>query len=49
METRELGTSGISVTRIILGCGNFGGVGSAPALFGQGIPREEAPLSLIHI
>ncbi|HEY6113480.1 MAG TPA: aldo/keto reductase [Gaiellaceae bacterium] len=43
METRELGTSGISVTRIILGCGNFGGVGSAPALFGQGIPREEAP------
>ena len=43
METRELGHSGISVTRIILGCGNFGGVGSAPALFGQGIPREEAP------
>ncbi|HEY5873132.1 MAG TPA: aldo/keto reductase [Gaiellaceae bacterium] len=43
METRELGTSGISVTRIILGCGNFGGVGSAPGLFGQGIPREEAP------
>ncbi len=43
METRELGRSGISVTRIILGCGNFGGVGSAPALFGQGIPRAEAP------
>ena len=43
MERRELGRSGISVTRIILGCGNFGGVGSAPALFGQGIPREEAP------
>ena len=43
METRELGRSGISVTRIILGCGNFGGVGSAPALFGQGIPHEEAP------
>jgi aryl-alcohol dehydrogenase-like predicted oxidoreductase len=43
VETRELGRSGISVTRIILGCGNFGGVGSAPALFGQGIPREEAP------
>jgi aryl-alcohol dehydrogenase-like predicted oxidoreductase len=43
VETRELGTSGISVTRIVLGCGNFGGVGSAPALFGQGIPREEAP------
>ena len=43
METRELGRSGISVTRIILGCGNFGGVGSAPALFGQGISQDEAP------
>ena len=43
VETRELGRSGISVTRIILGCGNFGGVGSAPTFFGQGIPREEAP------
>ena len=42
METRELGQSGVSVSRIVLGCGNFGGVGSAPALFGQGIPREEA-------
>ena len=37
-----LGRSGVSVTRIVLGCGNFGGVGSAPAFFGQGIPREEA-------
>jgi aryl-alcohol dehydrogenase-like predicted oxidoreductase len=43
VEARVLGRSGISVTRIILGCGNFGGVGSAPAFFGQGIPREEAP------
>jgi aryl-alcohol dehydrogenase-like predicted oxidoreductase len=43
MERRELGQSGISVTRVILGCGNFGGVGSAPALFGQGIPPDEAP------
>jgi aryl-alcohol dehydrogenase-like predicted oxidoreductase len=42
VETRELGRSGISVTRIVLGCGNFGGVGSSPAFFGQGIPREEA-------
>jgi aryl-alcohol dehydrogenase-like predicted oxidoreductase len=42
METRQLGRSGVSVTRIILGCGNFGGVGSAPAFFGQGIPRDEA-------
>lgn len=42
METRELGRSGIAVTRVILGCGNFGGVGSAPAFFGQGIPKDEA-------
>lgn len=43
MEHRELGRSGVSVSRVILGCGSFGGIGSAPALFGQGIPREEAP------
>jgi aryl-alcohol dehydrogenase-like predicted oxidoreductase len=42
METRELGGSGVAVTRVILGCGNFGGVGSAPAFFGQGIPSDEA-------
>jgi aryl-alcohol dehydrogenase-like predicted oxidoreductase len=28
--------------RVILGCGNFGGVGSAPALFGQGDTLEQA-------
>jgi aryl-alcohol dehydrogenase-like predicted oxidoreductase len=42
MERRELGRSGVTVSRIILGCGNFGGVGSSPAFFGQGIPRNEA-------
>ena len=42
MERRELGRSGIAVTRVILGCGNFGGVGSAPAFFGQGIAHDEA-------
>ena len=42
MEKRELGRSGISVSRVILGCGNFGGIGSSPAFFGQGIPKEEA-------
>lgn len=30
------------VSRLVLGCGNFGGVGSAPAFFGQGIPHDEA-------
>jgi aryl-alcohol dehydrogenase-like predicted oxidoreductase len=42
MEHRRLGRSGVTVSRLILGCGNFGGVGSAPALFGQGIPHDEA-------
>jgi aryl-alcohol dehydrogenase-like predicted oxidoreductase len=28
--------------RIILGCGNFGGIGSAPAFFGQGETQEQA-------
>ena len=27
---------------VSLGCGNFGGIGSAPAFFGQGIPEDEA-------
>jgi len=27
---------------VALGCGNFGGIGSAPAFFGKGIPRDEA-------
>jgi aryl-alcohol dehydrogenase-like predicted oxidoreductase len=42
VETRELGRSGIPVSRVILGCGNFGGVGSAPEFFGQGITKDEA-------
>ena len=29
-------------SRLILGCGNFGGIGSAPAFFGQGETRDEA-------
>ena len=48
MERRELGRSGISVSRLILGCGNFGGVGSAPAFFGQGIPHDEALRIMDH-
>jgi 1-deoxyxylulose-5-phosphate synthase len=42
MERAYLGSTGICVSRIILGCGNFGGIGSAPAFFGQGESREEA-------
>src|SRR5436190_12316460 len=28
--------------RVILGCGNFGGIGSAPAFFGRGETKEQA-------
>jgi aryl-alcohol dehydrogenase-like predicted oxidoreductase len=42
MEERTLGRCGVKVSRIILGCGNFGGIGSAPAFFGHGESEEEA-------
>jgi aryl-alcohol dehydrogenase-like predicted oxidoreductase len=42
MEQRALGRSGIDVSRIILGCGNFGGIGSSPAFFGAGETEDEA-------
>jgi 1-deoxyxylulose-5-phosphate synthase len=42
VDERPLGGSGVAVSRLILGCGNFGGIGSAPALFGRGTQRDEA-------
>jgi len=42
MERAYLGGTGIRVSRLILGCGNFGGVGSAPAFFGKGETKDEA-------
>ncbi len=42
MERRQLGRTEVEVSRIILGCGNFGGIGSAPEFFGQGESEEEA-------
>ena len=42
MERRPLGATDVEVSRIILGCGNFGGIGSAPELFGRGETEEEA-------
>jgi aryl-alcohol dehydrogenase-like predicted oxidoreductase len=42
MERAYLGATGIRVSRVILGCGNFGGIGSAPEFFGQGETREQA-------
>ena len=37
-----MGRSGIAVSRVVLGCGNFGGIGSAPALVDRGTPKDEA-------
>src|SRR3954463_13817280 len=34
--------AGVEVSRVILGCGNFGGIGSAPDFFGRGETEEEA-------
>ena len=42
MRYRTLGTTGVVVSRIGLGCGGFGGVGSAPAFFGMGESESQA-------
>ena len=34
--------AGLTVARIALGCGNFGGVGSAPEFFGRGLTEDQA-------
>ena len=38
----EGGRPGLTVSRIALGCGNFGGVGSAPEFFGHGLTQDQA-------
>jgi len=42
IERRPLGRSDLTIPRIALGCGNFGGVGSAPELFGHGLSDDQA-------
>jgi aryl-alcohol dehydrogenase-like predicted oxidoreductase len=42
IEQRPLGRSELMLPRVSLGCGNFGGVGSSPAFFGQGLAPEHA-------
>ena len=37
-----MGQTGLMVSGFGMGCGNFGGIGSAPAFFGQGESEEEA-------
>jgi aryl-alcohol dehydrogenase-like predicted oxidoreductase len=36
------GRSALAIPPVALGCGNFGGVGSAPEFFGQGLTQDQA-------
>jgi aryl-alcohol dehydrogenase-like predicted oxidoreductase len=40
MKTRMLGRTGVAISRVALGCGTFGGVGSPRHLIGRGLNRE---------
>jgi aryl-alcohol dehydrogenase-like predicted oxidoreductase len=42
VETARLGRTDLELSRIGLGCGNFGGIGSAPELFGRGETEDDA-------
>jgi len=40
--TRPPGRPALSIARIALGCGGFGGIGSAPEFFGRGLNEDRA-------
>src|SRR3989454_6798341 len=42
MDYRRLGSTGLRISRLGLGCGNFGGIGSAPEFFGKGETEAQA-------
>src|SRR5579864_1080517 len=48
MEYRDFGRTGMRVSVLGLGCGGFGGVGSAPELFGKGEDRTTAMALMNH-
>src|ERR1041385_7114846 len=42
MNYQRLGATGVKISRLGLGCGNFGGIGSAPAFYGMGESEDQA-------
>jgi aryl-alcohol dehydrogenase-like predicted oxidoreductase len=42
VEYRRLGSTGLRISRLGLGCGSFGGIGSASAFYGKGESEPEA-------
>ena len=42
MEVRRLGSTGLKISRLGLGCGNVGSSGSAPAFYGMGESEAQA-------
>src|SRR5260370_11565222 len=40
--TDSAGGPRITIAPIALGCGNFGGIGSAPEFFGQGLTEDQS-------
>ena len=42
IEARRLGRSEVTIPRVALGCGNFGGVGSSVEFFGRGLDEAAA-------
>lgn len=48
MDYRSLGRTGLKISRLGLGCGNFGGIGSDPRFHGMGESEAEAFALMDH-
>jgi 1-deoxyxylulose-5-phosphate synthase len=42
MQYHRVGSTGLKLSRLVLGCGSFGGIGSAPAFYGLGENEAQA-------